>query len=283
MAIRIHQIYYADDQRRSLDPAFTPYDNRTNPRPEWREYHVFRTEWLAGRCQEGDVTGFLSWKFGVKTRVPGTAVVRFIAEHPGYEVYFVNPCRIEPQPFATIWQQAETHHPGILGLTQRIFDAVGIDLDLARFSQPREQVLFCNYWVGTQRFWDAYMAFCEPVYHHIETGLDEADRRLIWSRADRGIDSPYVPFIMERLFSTLLALRPDLRYAAIDAEAHAVRGWRRRVGELRSAVSRLISWPRKSSTALPHPVGAGLQPAQMGTESRGNPVWMSAVAEEPQR
>jgi hypothetical protein len=31
------------------------------------------------------------------------------------------------------------------------------------------------------------------------------------------------------------------------------------------------------------PVGAGLQPAQMGTWSRGNPVWMSAAAEEPQR
>jgi len=43
MATRIHQIYYAESQRRSLDPAFVSYDNRVNSRPEWREYHVFRT------------------------------------------------------------------------------------------------------------------------------------------------------------------------------------------------------------------------------------------------
>ena len=83
------------------------------------------------------------------------------------------------------------------------------------------------------------MAFCEPIYHHIETGLDPADRRLIWSRADREIDAPYVPFIMERLFSTLLALRPDIRSRSLDAEAHAVRGWRRRLLEMRTAVGRL--------------------------------------------
>jgi hypothetical protein len=236
MAIRIHQIYYADVQRRSLDPAFLPYDNRANPRPEWREYHVFRTAWLAGRCRDGDLTGFLSWKFGLKTCVPGRVFTDFIRSHPDHDVYFVNPCRIEPSPFATVWQQAEMHHPGILGLTQRIFDAVGIAVDLASFQQPQEQVLFCNYWVGTHGFWGSYMAFCEPIYRHIETSLDEADRRLIWSRADPTIDSSYVPFIMERLFSTLLALRPDIRYAALDAEAHAVRGWRRRMLKLRKAL-----------------------------------------------
>jgi hypothetical protein len=53
MAVCIHQIYYDDAQRPALDPAFLPYDNRANPRPEWREYHVFRTEWLAGRCRAG--------------------------------------------------------------------------------------------------------------------------------------------------------------------------------------------------------------------------------------
>jgi len=239
MASRLHQIYYDESQRRSLDPAFIPYDNRANPRPAWREFHVFRTEWHAGRCREGDVTGFLSWKFGLKTRVPGAVFADFIAGHPGHDVYFVNPSRIEPRPFTGIWRQAEEHHPGILGLAQRILDAVGVDVDLAGLEQPREQVLFCNYWAGTRRFWQTYMAFCEPVYQHILTGLDEADRRLIWSRADRTIDSPYVPFIMERLFSTLLALRPDIHPLALDSEAHAVRGWRRRALELQTAFGRL--------------------------------------------
>jgi len=226
MAVRIHQIFYEDAQRAALDPAFIPYDNCLNPRPEWREYHVFRTEWLAGRCLETDVTGFVSWKFGGKTGITGRAFVEFIERHPDADVWFVHPDRVEPRPFTDIWQQAEIHHPGIIGLAQRIFDAIGIAVDLASLEQPREQVLFCNYWAGTRRFWDEYMAFCEPVYRHILEGLDPADRLLIWSRADREIDAPYVPFIMERLFSTLLALRPGIRFLGRPAE-HARRSTRR--------------------------------------------------------
>lgn len=218
MAIRIHQIFYADDQRAALDPAFIPYDNRANPRPEWREYHIFRTEWLAGRCGQADVTGFLSWKFGTKTGISGRAFVEFIERNPGHDVYFVHPHRVEPRPFATIWRQAEVHHPGIIALAQRIFAGAGVAIDLATLEQPREQVLFCNYWAGTAWFWDAYMAFCEPVHRQIMEGLDPADRALVWSRADRQIDAPYVPFIMERLFSTFLALRPETRFLGLDLE-----------------------------------------------------------------
>jgi len=218
MAVCIHQIFYADAQRAALDAAFIPYDNRANPRPEWREYHVFRTEWLAGRCGAGDVTGFLSWKFGAKTGIAGRAFVEFVERHPGHDVYFVNPSRVEPRPFTNIWQQAEVHHPGIIGLAQRIFDQLGVAVDLESLEQPGEQFLFCNYWAGTSRFWDEYMAFCEPVYRQIMERLDAADRKLIWSRADREIDAPYVPFIMERMVSTFLAIRPGIRYLWLDAD-----------------------------------------------------------------
>ncbi len=229
MPVRIHQIFYDDAQRPSLDPAFIPYDNRANASPEWREYHVFRKEWHAGRISERDVTGFVSWKFGAKTGLRGRIFTKFITRHPGYDVYFAHPYRVEPQSFTNIWQQAERHHPGILGLTQRIFDTVGVNVHLAALEQPREQVLFCNYWAGTWRFWDAYMALCEPVYRHIREGLDESDRRLVWSRADREIDAPYVPFIMERLFSTLLAIHPGIRSRGLDVARATRRPWYRRL------------------------------------------------------
>lgn len=240
MAVRIHQIFYDDAQQPSLDPAFIPYDNRVNPSPEWREYHVFRTAWHAGLCGDGDVTGFVSWKFGAKTGLRGKQLVRFIQRHPGFDVYFAHPYRVEPQAFTNIWQQAEIHHPGILPLAQRIFDAVGIDVDLATLEQPREHVLFCNYWAATLGFWNRFMAFCEPVHDHILRGLDEADERLIWSRADREIDAPYVPFIMERLLTTFLALNRSVRFLGLDV-AHATRRpWYRRL------LRRLGSGPRNA-------------------------------------
>jgi hypothetical protein len=230
MAISIHQIYYDPAQRSALDPAFIPYDNTANPCPEWREYHVFRTVWLAGACRGDDVTGYVSWKFRAKTGIPGRAFVEFIAANPGHDVYFINPHRVEPRPFATIWQQAEVHHPGIVALAQRILAAVGFELDLMHLEQPPDQVLFCNYWAGTARFWDVYMDLGERVREHVLTGLDEADHRLAWSRADREIDAPYVPFIMERLFSTLLAIRPEIRYRAWDPDSVAAgrKPWYRR-------------------------------------------------------
>lgn len=231
MAIRVHQIFYDAAQRPGLDPAFIPYDNTANPRPEWREYHVFRTEWLAGGCREGDVTGFVSWKFAAKTGLDGSSFLDFIDRNPGHDVYFVNPRRVEPRPFVNVWLQAEVHHPGILGLAQRILSAIGERIDLARLRQPGEQVLFCNYWAGSRRFWDSYMALAEAVHRHVLEGLDEADRRLAWSRADREIDAPYVPFIMERLFSTLLAIRPGVRYLAWTDDRRPVvrRPWHRRL------------------------------------------------------
>jgi hypothetical protein len=233
MHVAIHQIYYDGSQRRALDPAFTPYDNRANPDPVWREYHVFRTEYLAGNVREEEVTGYLSWKFGMKTRVHGRAFLDFIDRHPGREVWFLNPHGIEPHRFPNVWLQGEHHHPGILHLARRVFRHVGIDCDPESLEQPESQMLYCNYWAGTRRFWDAYIAFCEPVRECLLTALDDVDRRLLWSRADRTIDACYIPFIMERLFSTLLSVRGDLSFAGWDGEGarRPRRSWlgRRRV------------------------------------------------------
>lgn len=232
MNVSIHQIFYDDTQKSALDPAFTAYDNRSNPEPDWREYHVFRTEYLAGNVRDGDITGYVSWKFGMKTRVRGRDFVQFLERHPGHDVWFLSPHGIEPGRFRNVWLQGEHHHPGILRLTQRVFRHCGIDCDLETLEQPESQVLYCNYWVGTRRFWDAYLAFCEPVRDCLLHRLDSDDRRLLQSRADKTIDSGYIPFIMERLFSTLLSLRGDLSCKGWDgAGARRPRrtwfGWRK--------------------------------------------------------
>ena len=232
MDVSIHQIWYDDSQRRRLDPAFVPFDNRANPDPAWREYHVFRTQYRAGAVRPDAVTGYVSWKFGRKTGLRGRAFVRFIERHPGHDVYFVNPPGLEPRSFRNVWLQGEHHHPGILGLARRVFARCGIDCDPAALEQPARQVLYCNYWAGTSRFWDAYMAFCEPVRECLLHGLDGDDLRLLHSQADRVIDACYIPFVMERLFSTLLALDPGIRALGMEATTawwgrwHP--GWKRR-------------------------------------------------------
>jgi hypothetical protein len=228
--VMLHQIYYDDAQRPTLDRGFVPYDNRSNPDPTWREYHVFRSEYLSGRIPAEGITGYVSWKFGLKTGTTGRAFRAFIRRRPGHDVYCISPPGIDPLPFPNVWLQGEHHHPGILHLVRRVFQHVGVECDPETVHMPAGRVLYCNYWAGTRRFWDRYMAFCEPVRDCLLHGLDEADRRLLHSRADRLIDACYIPFIMERLFSTLLAVAPDISCASWEAarDAPPRRRWFRR-------------------------------------------------------
>jgi len=97
-------------------------------------------------------------KVGMKARVRGRDFIEFIDRHPGRDVWFLNALGIEPVTSRNVWLQGEHHHPGILGLITRVFRHVGIDSDPASLDQPQSQVLYCNYWAGTRRFWNAYMA-----------------------------------------------------------------------------------------------------------------------------
>lgn len=52
--LHIHQIFYSDDTRRTLDPGFIPLDNLANERPDWREY------WPIRKFLSFDITGLLT-------------------------------------------------------------------------------------------------------------------------------------------------------------------------------------------------------------------------------
>lgn len=224
MDVRIHQIYYRYEQTTLLDPAFIPYDNTVNERPDWREYHVFRQEFFRGACQSDAVTGYVSWKFGAKTKTKGTHFHRFILSNPGHDVYFVNPPQLVQEDFTNVWLQGEHHHPGLIEITEAVLRQAGRRLSLATLAHPPEATLFCNYWAGTNAFWKQYIAFCEPVYQAIEHTIDSKLRCRIDSRADKVIDACYRPFIMERLFTTLITLNASIRWLRFTP-AHSL--WRR--------------------------------------------------------
>lgn len=207
----IHQIYYEECQISHLDEDFIPYQNLTNPRPEWCEYFVFRTEYLAGTCGHG-LTGFVSWKFRQKTGLTGGDFCRWIANHPGYDVYFVNPFpNLIRKRFQSVWHQGSVCHPEILPIAQSLFDRVGYQLNLEAIEMDERVTAYCNYWVATPEFWRRYITFCEPLYDVIENGLTSDAKARILARADVKADCCYIPYIFERLFSTLLCIAPDIR------------------------------------------------------------------------
>lgn len=211
--INIHQIYFDPAQKPGLDPAFIPYDNCLNPHPELREYYVFKEAWSQGMMRHSDYTGLFSWKFYQKTALTGDLFKQFVFENPGYDVYHINPMSHDLL-HRNVWTQGERWHPGIIELATKIMHGLGYDVDLAHMRMGGRTMAYCNYWVGSQRFWDSYMQFLNSVFDYINTKLSKEDKAFLSSRADPIIEVGYFPFIIERLFSTYLVMQPQWKVCA---------------------------------------------------------------------
>lgn len=209
--IRIHQIYYLEKQKKKLDYFFIPYDNTKNPAPHWCEYHVFKTAYERGLVSEGNYTGFLSWKFGRKTKKTGLEFRHFMRAYPGYDVYFINPFFEEASYHKNVWLQGDSKHRDFLEFSQKLFDRLDYNLQLEEIIMDSSQATFCNYWVANKKFWDLYMKFTKPFYELIENGLTPEEEKFISTPADPIINASYRAFIMERLFSTFLYLNPQIK------------------------------------------------------------------------
>lgn len=208
--LKIYQIYYDQTHYKFLTPEFTPYYNPPSEHSSvWHENGVFINEYVAGNIQEGSLYGFLSWRFSEKTMLSKKEFIRFIEQNPGYDVYYINPFPEMPQLFKSVWAQGENNHPGIIELSERLLRQSGIEIDLADMEHSPEDFLFCNYWVGSKKFWDSYMAFVMPLYNYLESLSDEEMQAY---NRDAGYHTGvgFVTFIFERLFSTFLSINSTI-------------------------------------------------------------------------
>lgn len=210
--IKIYQIYFSPDQLGSIDRLFIPYDNSASPRPDEHEFYVFRKEYLEGKIQ-AELQGYFSWKFQEKTGLKGSDFINFCLQNPGHDVYFINPFPNEIC-HGNIWRQAEMWTPGITKLTQELLDRCGYAINLATMPRKLTTTAYCNYWVGTAKFWEQYMYFCLPLYDFLHVNQNDTLVKALLSTADSGRKVSYFAFIFERLFSTLLAFTPGISYAA---------------------------------------------------------------------
>ena len=206
MNLKIFQIYYDSISIKGLDPDFIPYDNSKGS-SKWFEYGVFRDNYFNKNYKSAEYTGFLSWKFRQKTRIWGKEFVTFIHKAEVSDVYFVNPFQGNTNRFRSVWECGEYFHPGLKEIVKNIFHKIGYDISLDKIVNNHEDTLYCNYWVGNEKFWKMYIEFCEPVHLYIENSLDPILEEKILKQADPSIKASFIPFIMERLFTTLLYVK----------------------------------------------------------------------------
>ncbi|MEI6135621.1 MAG: hypothetical protein WCP72_11665 [Desulfomonile sp.] len=210
-SVKIFQIYYLPDQLSSLEPAFEPYEWLSNPHPEYTETLHFVNLYESGRYKEADYTGIVSSRFGIKTSVAGKDFIQFIKDNPGYDVYFVNPFPELGYFWHNIWSQGEFRHPGLTALAQNLFEATNTQVKIHSLGRNNHNsLLYCNYWIGNNKFWDAFMGFIIPLFRWIDQEAQPRQRKPYFRKVPyAGSGFAMFSFIFERLFSTFMMINKD--------------------------------------------------------------------------
>jgi hypothetical protein len=207
--IKVFQIYFKPELEVHCDPAFTPLDNTSNPRPELREWDVWDREYENIVKQDLDYWGFVSWKFREKTGLTGQQVFDFINANPGQDAYLLNPCIINEACFANSWEQGDIHHPNISAIGNNFLKKIGYDdIDVKGMVLDRNATVFANYIVGSRKFWEKFMEFSRKLFTEAEKDLEFKHQVFGEGLSNYAHDKslPNFTFLIERLIPTFLEL-----------------------------------------------------------------------------
>jgi hypothetical protein len=127
------------------------------------------------------------------------------------DVVFINPFPQIKYWSVNAWMQGEFMHPGLIKIAQDLLKAAEIDMvinDTDRHSQ--RHLCFCNFWVGNQRFWKEFVG---GVLVKLNDFIDNNPNHNSVLNAQLGTahtsQACFIPFIVERLFSSWIYQRKD--------------------------------------------------------------------------
>lgn len=208
--MKIFQLYFKPEQVPHLDPAFEPFDNTDNPRPELREWDVWDRVYEQCCEQNLDYWGFLSWKFKQKSNLEGQQVIDWINANPGYDVYFINPSPLSEAVFVNSWEQGDVYHPNISSIGNSFLKKMGYDdVNVLELLLDRNVTGYANYVIGSREFWDKFMTFSRALFTEAEK--DPTFKHQVFGQGlsnyahDKTL--PNFTFLIERLIPTFIELQ----------------------------------------------------------------------------
>lgn len=207
---KIFQIYYQKDQLNQLDPDLIPCDNTDNLRPELREWHVWDRDHEARQQDDCELYGYLSWRYQEKLGLSARKILDWIAAHPGYDVYLINPCILNEAVFINSWEQGDIWHPNISEIGNLFLRKIGYeDYDVKTVVIDRNSNTYANYFVATKKFWQEFMQFTKAMFE--QAALDPDFDALVFgagkSNYSRDPSLPNFTFLVERLLPTYIELK----------------------------------------------------------------------------
>lgn len=210
----IYECLYAKDQTLS-DPFLTPLAI-ANDHPEWRELQAFLEIYRRGDWRQHDFTGMFSPKFALKTHIGVDRFLGFVADNADADVCLINPFPQIGYWSYNVWMQGEHAHPGLGAAAQAVLDAVGIPWQLSEVPRHGPGLLaYGNFWVARPKFWQAYVGeVLQPIADFLLKESIHPAAQAIMLPTHHTDQAPFLPFMIERLFSTYLSLHPQWKVAA---------------------------------------------------------------------
>lgn len=225
-AVRIYEPIY-DGNPTVSSPLFEPWDITHYQDGTWREFRILVDMYKAGLHRKGGLTGLFSPKFSLKTQVSANEFQDFASRHGDSDVVFINPFPQIRYWSYNVWMQGAHAHPGLVPVAQALLDAVGIGWDLHDVPRHGPATLcYCNFWVGSEAFWEAYVGkYLMPIAEYLESNPEQEAAKGVLRRTQHTDPAPFLPFVIERLFSTFLSLNPSFKSAAWSIEGEQVKNY----------------------------------------------------------
>lgn len=200
--IRVYQIFYDEATRARLDPGFIPLDNSANERPDWYEFWPIRKFLHQTNLEEGAWYGFLSTRFGAKMSLDASALAQLVGRaDTEADVLLLSPGWDQIAYFASVFEQGEFWHPGLINASQALVDRMRLGLDVSRVVTHSSSAAFSNYVVARPAYWRAWLGLAEVLFDVVEAENLGGMRTSYGATAS----APMKTFLQERLVSLVLA------------------------------------------------------------------------------
>lgn len=218
----IYQSFLGLEQRKHVSPLALAYDVSDNTSPDSREYELFK-KIHASRGADQKPWGLLSWKFEHKTLVSLENYLAFAARKldEGYDCVFINPMVGNEALYKNVWEQGAIVHPELAKIGNFLWQKFPVVINGI---SGIETFAFCNYFIARPKFWLRYFEFIDSIAQL----LNQEERMgsevgQVWSGPGQYQRDPGVkmrPFVIERLFSSLLINDRNLNACAYVHERH---------------------------------------------------------------
>lgn len=161
MKIKIHQVFYEENQKQLLDNSFIPLDNIKSKLNDEMEYPLLLSLFEENKDFDG-YWGMVSFRWREKVERTGDSFIQWMRNNPGYNVYFpdTHPAQLilSNKEVPNIFAHGEKCHPGMIDYFNRLCSILGHEIDFTQ-EFPSEYMIFAHYYFGNKKFWNAWIPF----------------------------------------------------------------------------------------------------------------------------